>query len=128
MGCENNLRKVFLLNVPEYIFRVPNYCICDPLFERDYDILKNKFKDVNENKIVIVLSYLDKNKNVKLNVTNKMKVKDVKKMFAENIGIDDEICKIRFLFKGQELIDDNLLCYNNVENMSKIHVMVNQIE
>ena len=41
-------------------------------FERDYDILKNKFKDVNENKIVIVLSYLDKNKNVKLNVTNKM--------------------------------------------------------
>ena len=57
-----------------------------------------------------------------------MKVKDVKKMFAENIGIDDEKCKIRFLFKGQELIDDNLLCYNNVENMSKIHVMVNQIE
>ena len=128
MACHKNLRNVFLLHTPDFIFRVPNYCICDPLFERDYDILKNKFKDVNENKIVIVLSYLDKNKNVKLNVTNKMKVKDVKKMFAENIGIDDEKCKIRFLFKGQELIDDNLLCYNNVENMSKIHVMVNQIE
>jgi hypothetical protein len=49
-------------------------------------------------------------------------------MFAENIGIDYEKYKIRFLFKGYELVDDNLLCYNNVENMSKIHVMVNQIE
>ena len=74
MACHKNLRNVFLLHTPDFIFRVPNYCICDPLFERDYDILKNKFKDVNENKIVIVLSYLDKNKNVKLNVTNKMKV------------------------------------------------------
>ena len=128
MACENNLRKVFILRAPDYIFRVPNYCICDPLFERDYDSLKNTFKNVNENKIVIVLSYLEKNQNIKLNVTNKMKVKDIKKKFAENIGLDIEKCKIRLFFKGQELLDNNLLCYNNVENMSKIHVMVNQIE
>ncbi len=76
MACLKNLRNVFLLRTPDFIFIVPNYCICDPLFERDYDILKNNL-DANENKIVIVLSYLDKNKNVKLNVTNKMKVKRI---------------------------------------------------
>ena len=36
--------------------------------------------------------------------------------------------KIRLLYRGQELLDDNLLCYNNVEDMSKIQVMVNKIE
>lgn len=128
MGCENNLRKVFLLNVPEYIFRVPNYCICDPLYERDYETLKNNLKNIQEKKIHIICFYLDKNINVELDVTNKMKVKDIKTLFANNINVDTQKFKIRFLFKGQELIDDNLLCYNNIDNMSKIQVMINPIE
>ena len=41
MAClEGNLRKVYFLSNPELILRVPNYCICDPVFERDYDLLK----------------------------------------------------------------------------------------
>ena len=43
------------------------------------------------------------------------------------MDIDLNTHKIRFLFRGQELLDDNRLCYNKVENMSKIQVMVNQI-
>ena len=68
-----------------------------------------------------------KNKNVKLEVSNKNKVIEVKQMFADKIGIDMNHYKIRFLFKGQELIDENLLCYNNIENESKIQVVVNSI-
>ena len=127
MGCENNLRKVFLLNVPEYIFRVPNYCICDPLYERDYDKIKAKNKDIESVKLKIVLFYLAKNKNIKLHVTNKTHVKKVKEAFAKKMEIDLKNHKIRLLFRGQELLDDNPLYFNNVEDGSKIQVMVNQI-
>ena len=48
-------------------------------------------------------------------------------MFAQNAGINYNNVKIRFLFKGQELLDDNLLCYNDVEDMSKIQVVVNNL-
>ena len=128
MAClEGNLRKVYFLSNPDLIFRIPNYCICDPVFERDYDILKNKCNKMEEKNISINLYYLNSNKNLKIEVTNKTKVKKIKKIFAEKVEINLEHHKIRFLYKGQELLDDNLLCYNGVENMSKIHVMVNSI-
>ncbi len=110
---------------PDFIFKVPNYCICDPIFERDYDVLKNKYNKIDENEISIILYYLDKNNNIKIETTNKTLVKDVKKKFAEKIGINYDEYKIRLLYRGLELLDDNLLCYNGVDNLSKIHVMVN---
>ena len=128
MEClEGNLRKVYFISNPDYIFKVPNYCICDPVFERDYDTLKNKCNSEQEKNITIILYYLDKNENIKIETTNKNLVKDIKKIFAKKINIDFDKYKIRLLYKGLELLDDNLLCYNGVNNLSKIHVMVNPI-
>ena len=36
--------------------------------------------------------------------------------------------KIRFFYKGFELLDDNLLWYDQVDNMSKIQCLVTLIE
>jgi len=128
MACvSNDLRQVIVLSNPDYVYRVPNYCVCDPVFERDYDKIKEKNKDIESVKIKIILYYLAKNKNIKLHVTNKMKVKKVKEAFAKKMEIDLKTHKIRLLFRGQELLDDNPLYYNNVEEMSKIQVMVNEI-
>lgn len=125
MAClDGSLRKVFLLSNPDYIFNVPNFCVCDPSFERDYEELEKKAANIPESNIQIVCYYLAKNKNITLDVTNKTKIIDVKKAFAKQIGIKYDKYNIRFLFKGQELVNDHLLCYHNVENMSKIQVMV----
>ena len=128
MACVNgDLRQVIVLTNPDYIYKVPNYCVCDPIFERDYDKIKEKNKDIESVKIKIVLFYLAKNKNIKLHVTNKMHVKKVKEAFAKKMEIDIKKHKIRFLFRGQELLDENPLYFNNVEEGSKIQVMVNQL-
>ena len=125
--CKENLTRVFLISNPDKIFRVPNFCVTDPMFERDYENLKKIHAKDKEKNIKITCFYMMMNKNVALDVTNKNKVIDVKKMFANKMGINMDNYKIRFLFKGQELIDENLLCYNNIENESKIQVMVNKI-
>ena len=128
MACvKNDLREVIVLTNPETVFRVPNYCVCDPVYEVDYNMMKEKYSGAEQVKIKIVLYYVAKNKNVKLHVTNKTKIKKVKEAFAKNMGIDLTKFKIRLFFKGQELLDDNLLCYNGVEDMSKIQVMVNEL-
>ena len=128
MACVNNdLRQVIVLTNPNYVYKVPNYCVCDPIFERDYDKIKANNKDIESVKLKIVLFYLTKNKNIKLHVTNKTHVKKVKEAFAKKMEIDLKNHKIRLLFRGQELLDDNPLYFNNVEDGSKIQVMVNQI-
>ena len=127
MSCvKNDLREIIVVENPDIIFRVPNFCICDPVFERDYKSLKEKSQNVEEKKIKIIIFYLEQNKNIELDVTNKTKVLDVKKIVAKKLGINFDKYKIRLLFSGQELLDDNLLCYNNIEDNSKIHVMINE--
>ena len=126
MAClEGNLRKVFFLSNPDFIFRVPNFCICDPVFERDYETLKKEYNTKEEKNIKIVLYYVHRNKNIKIETTNKEKIINIKKNFADKININFDNYKIRFLYKGLELLDENLLCYNEVENMSKIQAIVN---
>ena len=129
MAClEGDLRKVFLFVSPEYIFTVPNYCVCDPCFEKDFNEIETKANTVQEEKINIVCYYLAKNKDIVLEVSNKSKVEDVKKQFAKKIKKQYEKYSIRFLFKGQEMQNEHLLCYHDIQSMSKIQVMVRKLD
>ena len=47
MACVgSDLRQVIVLSNPDYVYKVPNYCVCDPTFERDYDKIKEDNKDI----------------------------------------------------------------------------------
>ena len=133
MSCVNgDLRQVIFNGKNDFILKIPNFCICDPIFERDYDEIKNNDENIIQKNIIIIICYRnDKNEMVEKkidNITNKTKVLEVKNKFAELSGIDMEKNKIRFFYKGFELLDDNLLWYDQVDNMSKIQCLVTLIE
>ena len=133
MTCvEGDLRKVVFNGKNEIIFKVPNFCITDPVFDRDYNNIKKNEENIEQKNIIIIICYVD-DKNEKQekkieNITNKTMVIDVKKKFAEMMEINLEKNKIRFFYKGFELLDDNLLWYDNLENMAKIQCLINNIE
>lgn len=126
MACvDGNIRQTFFISHPGHVYRVPNFCICDPHYERKYEEVKKKCSNLIENKIIVVLYYfMDKNKNIKIETSNKTLIKDLKSEFANKVDIDLEKVSLRFFYKGQELLDDNLLCYNSVDNNGKIQVMI----
>ena len=133
MSCvEGDLRKVVFNGKNEIIFKIPNYCICDPVFERDYDeIKKNDENIIQKDIIIIICNRNNKNEIIEKkigNITNKTRVFEVKEKFAKKIGINMNEYKIRFFYKGFELLDENLLWYDNVENMAKIQCQITQIE
>ena len=133
MSCvEGDLRKVIFNGKNEYVFKIPNYCICDPIFERDYDEIKMNEENIIEKNIIIIICFRNHNNHIKEkkieNITNKTKVEEVKKIFADKVGINIDENKIRFFYKGFELSDENLLWYDKVENMAKIQCLVTQIE
>ena len=133
MTCvEGDLRKVVFNGKNEIMFKVPNFCITDPVFDRDYNNIKKNEENIEQKNIIIIICYVD-DKNEKQekkieNITNKTMVIDVKKKFAEMMEINLEKNKIRFFYKGFELLDDNLLWYDNLENMAKIQCLINNIE
>ena len=133
MTCvEGDLRKVVFNGKNEIIFKVPNFCITDPVFDRDYNKIKKNEENIEQKNIIIIICYVD-DKNEKQekkieNITNKTMVIDVKIKFAEMMEINLEKNKIRFFYKGFELLDDNLLWYDNLENMAKIQCLINNIE
>ena len=133
MSCvEGDLRKVIFNGKNEYVFKIPNYCICDPIFERDYDEIKMNEENIIEKNIIIIICFRNHNNHIKEkkieNITNKTKVEEVKKIFADKVGINIDKNKIRFFYKGFELLDENLLWYDKVGNMAKIQCLVTQIE
>ena len=133
MSCvEGDLRKVIFNGKNEYVFKIPNYCICDPIFERDYDEIKMNEENIIEKNIIIIICFRNHNNHIKEkkieNITNKTKVEEVKKIFADKVDINIDKNKIRFFYKGFELLDENLLWYDKVENMAKIQCLVTQIE
>jgi len=133
MSCvEGDLRKVIFNGKNEYVFKIPNYCICDPIFERDYDEIKMNEENIIEKNIIIIICFRNHNNHIKEkkieNITNKTKVEEVKKIFADKVGINIDENKIRFFYKGFELLDENLLWYDKVGNMAKIQCLVTQIE
>ena len=132
MSCvEGDLRKVVFNGKNEIIFKIPNYCICDPVFERDYDEIKKNDENIIEKDIIIIICIRNhKNEIIEKkigNITNKTRVFEVKEKFAKKIDINMDEYKIRFFYKGFELFDENLLWYDNVDNMAKIQCTITQI-
>ena len=98
---------------------IPNYCINDPYFEKEYKI-KN---DVEEKKLKINLYEVATNTTSALEVTNLMSGKQLKKLFCDKNKISQNEFNIRMFFAGSEITNEHYLYQYNLKNDYKIQVM-----
>ena len=98
---------------------VPNYCINDPYFEKEFTIKEN----IEKKNLKINLYEVANNQSTILEVSNLITGKELKKLFCEknNISLDD--FKIRMFFAGIEITDEHYLYQYNIKNDFKIQVM-----
>ena len=103
------------------IFRVPNYCINDPYFEKE---LKPKNRG-NANKI-IKIELLNVSKNIKynLNANENTKGSDLINYYAKLNKIDLKRYVIRLLYGGRLIRENETLYQHNVKNGDFIQVSV----
>ena len=129
LSCEGeNLRRVIFEPMPDVIFRIPNYCIWDPVYERDYEQIKNKYQNISEKQIKIVIFDYKKNEKQNLDVRNRETILELKKKFCELVNLEFEKYNIRFFSGGFELLNDNLICYDNVtQNENRILASIYEI-
>ena len=99
-------------------YHIPNYCINDPFFERQY----KKKKNVEEKKVKIKIFEPMGNINEEKTVSNTMLGKELKELFRKEHNIGDNF-NLRLFFGGMEITDDHYLYQHNLKNGFKIQVM-----
>ena len=101
-------------------YYVPNFCINEPYFERDF-ILN---KPIPEKEINIILYETTIFFQENFQVNNQIKGFELKELFAKKARIDLKKRKLRLFFGGNEIKDEHILAQHNLDNDYKIQVMI----
>jgi hypothetical protein len=120
--CIDNIRVIYEIENPKNSYKIPNYCINDPVFERDYEIYEEKKNTIENIPITIICFISNDIKEITLNAFNKSSGKEIKELISKKIDKPLDKYKFRLFFSGQEISDDHLLYYHNIENKNKIQV------
>ena len=105
------------------IFRVPNYCINDPYFELE---LLNNNEAKGEN-IEIKLFDVVNQKQIKLNVLDSITGGELIAKYANEGNIDLNKNKIRLLFGGGIIKENETLFQHKVKNGFSIQICISPI-
>jgi hypothetical protein len=60
-------------------------------------------------------------------VSNKIKASELKRLYAERNNLSFNKVKIRFLYRGKEILNDHALFVHDLDNNSKIQVCINEL-
>jgi Ubiquitin family len=101
-------------------FKIPNYCINNPHYEMKIINVDQSHKNKNLN---IILHDVYENKKTNLNFDDNVKISDIKNKYFEVNSIDRIKFKLRLLFGGAELKDDNLLYQYNFQDGYIIQIL-----
>ena len=100
-------------------YNVPNYCINDPFFEKEYTIKENlEKKEININ-----LYEVANNTNTILEVNNLITGLELKKLFCKKNNISFDDFNIRMFFPGMEISIEHFLYQYNIKNDFKMQII-----
>ena len=124
-GCINELR-----DHKGNIYKIPNYCINDPYFEK---IIENDIGDksnLREGKIIKIKLfdfYSKDNKTYEIDVDDNLTGGELKSIFIKstNLNLNEGMLNsVRLFFGGGEILDNHQLYKHNVKNGYTVLVMI----
>ena len=105
------------------IFRVPNYCINDPYFELE---LLDKEKSKGDEIEIILIDVVNQKQN-KLNVLDSITGEELMEKYSNEENIDLTKNKIRLLFGGGIIKENETLYQHKVKNGYSIQICISQL-
>ena len=97
---------------------VPNYCINDPYFEKEFKYDNDK----KEEKIKLILYEVSTNTNTEIEISNLAKGSQLIEEYKKKVKIPNNY-HIRLFYSGSEIKDNHLLYQFNLKDGNKIVVM-----
>jgi hypothetical protein len=121
------MRTVISLNNPEQIYNVPNFCICDPIYEKDFTMFESNSDNFKQKYLTITLIYVFDNTQHTFEVSNKIYGKELKALYADATNKPLNKYRLRLLLKGQEIRDDHPLFFYGIDEDNRIQVSIAEL-
>jgi hypothetical protein len=103
------------------IYKIPNFCLNDPYFEK---VITNEAQRSRiSNMIQIFLYDLYDNNKIAVRVYDDITGSELKSFYCALVNIDQEKYKIRLIFSGCEIFDDTKLYKYNIKENYTIQIM-----
>lgn len=109
-----------LMDFRNKVFKIPNFCINLPFFEKEIHSIDEAHQI---KKMSIVLYDVYENKKTNINITDNIQIKDIKQKYSEHNKMDLSKMKLRFVFGGSELKDENYLYQYNFKEGFIIQIL-----
>lgn len=120
---ESDLRHTYSRFQPNFIYHIPNYCINDPFYQKDFDGYEKLYDTVDDRNIKININYYNEGKEYQMKIRNKCTGFDLKHKFSKMINLDTRNNNMKLLYKGQEIEDTHCMYYHNLVEDSHVYIL-----
>ena len=119
-GCMNEV-----IDSKNIIYNIPNFCINDPYFEKEY-IAEQDITATD--KLHVMIYDLYENKKLPFTLESNITGWELKQLYAEHFSTNLTEYKVRLLFGGAEIKEEQNLYGHKIKDGFTIHVVKNKIE
>ena len=96
------------------IYQIPNFCINDPLYIKEYDKVEKSKEEIYQ----ILLSDIFHNKEYKVELSSYNTGEDLALKFLDLIGKNKENIKVRMVYQGHEILYDHQLFLHKIDSQN----------
>ena len=120
---EKDMRQTYSKYQPNFIYHIPNFCVEDPFYEKDFDGYEKLYDTVDDANIKITVCYYNDGKQYQMKIRNKCTGFDLKHKFGKIINLNTKANVMRVLYKGQEIEDTHCMYYHGLVQDSFVYIL-----
>ena len=113
---DNKLSYFYLKKQPNNVYHVPNFCLCEPIFVRDYSKYEQLYDVESDNNIRCKIFYHNDKTKHDMKIRNKATGFDFKYKIMKMLNINKMKYKMRLIYKGFEIEDVHCVYYHGINN------------
>ena len=127
MVCvQNSIQNTYNKLQPSYIYHLPNFVVCDPVYEREYANYEEIYDSIEDNIINVKLSYITQGRTYDVKIRNKDTGFDIIHKFIKLSGIDNRLYVIRVFYGGQEIEETHCVYYHQIKNGDTLQIITTE--
>ena len=123
---QNSIQNTYNKLQPNYIYHLPNFILCDPIYEKDYTHYEDIYETVEDTNLNLKLCYVTKGITYQTKIRNKDTGFDIIHKFIKLSKIDNRLYVIRAFYGGQEIEETHCVYYHQIKDGDTIQILTTE--